>query len=58
MLTSLLYASYDNQPRRYKKGELVDCRYIVYYVGVTQEQTKQLACDLARTLPPAGKPVR
>ena len=58
VLTSLLYANYDDQPRRYKKGELVDCRYIVYYVGVTQEQTKQLACDLARTLPPAGKPVR
>ena len=58
VLTALLYASYDNQPRRYRKGEVVDCRSVVYYANVTAEQTARLAAEQARTPLPAGTPVR
>ena len=43
VMTALLYGSYDDQPRHYKKGEVVDCRYVLYYSGVTAKQTARLA---------------
>ncbi|MBR1415690.1 MAG: hypothetical protein IJ570_07505 [Prevotella sp.] len=58
VLTALLYASYDDQPRHYRKGEVVDCRSVVYYADVTAEQTARLAAEQARTPLPAGTPAR
>ena len=43
VLTSLLFTSYNDQPRHYKQGELIDERYIVFYSNVTAEQTARLA---------------
>ena len=43
VLTALLYASYDDQPRHCRKGELVDTRHIVYYSNVNSLQTSMLA---------------
>ena len=43
VLTSLLFTSYDDQPRHYKQGELIDERHIVFYSNVTAEQTARLA---------------
>ncbi len=43
VLTALLYASYDDQPRNCRKGELVDTRHIVYYSNVDCQQTSRLA---------------
>ena len=41
--TALLYASYDDRPRHYRKGEMVDCRRIVFHVNVTSQETRRLA---------------
>ena len=46
VLTALLYTSYDDRPRHYRKGEVIDTRRIVYYSNVTRQQTEQLASEL------------
>ena len=43
VLTALLYTSYDDQPRHYRKGDVVDMRHITYYSNVTRKQTEELA---------------
>ena len=43
VMTALLYASYNDEPRHYKAGDVVDRRHVVFYSNVTSEQTRQLA---------------
>ena len=55
VMTALLYTSYDEQPRHYKKGDVIDRRHIIYYSHVTRQQTASLAGQLEHTPRPAGK---
>jgi hypothetical protein len=43
VMTALLYASYDDRPRHYRKGDIIDLRRIIYYSNVTRQQTEELA---------------
>lgn len=43
IMTSKLYAAYDDQPLRVAKGEKVDARCIIYYNNVGAETTLRLA---------------
>ena len=52
--TALLYASYDDQPRSYKKGDIVGCRYIIYYTGVTAAEARRLAAQVQNVVTPEG----
>ena len=52
--TALLYASYDDQPRSYKKGDIVDRRYVVYYTGVNADEARRLAHGVHPVATPEG----
>jgi len=43
VLTALLYTSYDDHPRHYQAGDIVDRRHITFYSNVSSEQTARLA---------------
>ncbi len=58
VLTALLCTSYDDQPRHYKKGDVVDRRHIMYYSNVNRQQTARLARQPDGTPRPAGTPAR
>ncbi|MCR4602088.1 MAG: hypothetical protein K5683_00970 [Prevotella sp.] len=46
VLTSLLYASYDDRPRRLRSGQLVDRRYVIYFSNVSVAETARLASQV------------
>jgi hypothetical protein len=54
VMTALLYASYDDKVRRYKKGQQVDCRPVVYYSNVPSSVTEEMARGVSVMKLPEG----
>ena len=54
IMTAKLYGSFNNEVRKVKKDDVVDCRAIAYYINMTAEETNSFFSHVEQLKTPEG----